>query len=420
MTSSMCGAPQYGAPQPDLQQRLAVYMQNKNQDSHDSTVAPSSVIDLSAPVERQPRGLHTTRAIGLVVFVAVSLLMSVVLVALLRHSDGLLVGAMAPVIDAFRRLGAALVAISLALAGATALCAVAWREHWLGRRRVAQSRAQASATHKSRDHFLSMVSHEMLSPIQVILSCVEIFDSKERLETSDPMWLRLKIATGSMHSQVSDLIDFARLSVGRMEIREALFKPVAVVEAVLDEYEGALIEKNLVVIWEPDSSLNTTVVSDPKRVRQILTNLYSNGIKYTPRGTITVTARVDPHAGELCIDVADTGLGMMLDQVQMIFEPYVRLPQAHHEAEGLGIGLSVVKTLVTAMRGEIRVQTRLGEGSTFSVRLPIKVDSHELDFELIDSKQRFTKTSGASGERHSGAQQSVAALCEPSVSRLSG
>lgn len=262
--------------------------------------------------------------------------------------------------------------VLMAIAFATAVVALKMRRD--SERRERQARQNTEAVLRSRDHFLGMVTHELLSPIQVILGCLEVMEARRTLDPRDPVWSRLKLAVRSMNGQVSDLVDFARLAAGRMELRQKRFKPRGLIEAVLEEQEGKLIDKGLDVQWDPDPSLEHTVVGDPKRIRQVLTNLYTNAIKYTNRGGITIEASA--HGKALHFAVTDTGIGIPANQLQRIFEPYTRLSE--DSAEGTGVGLSVVRSLVEAMGGSISVESRVGEGSTFRVVVPVAADSPDV------------------------------------------
>lgn len=265
------------------------------------------------------------------------------------------------------RLNGALYVLLAAIG--TALCAL-----WCGWRLAERERAarlRAEEANRARGKFLGVVSHELLSPLQVICASVEILEA--RLPPGiDPALPRLKAAAQSLRSQVSDLVDVARLNAGRLVIRPRLFRPLHVIESVLLEHETFLVQKGLEIDWEPDPSLDENVLADARRIRQILSNIYSNAIRYTHRGVITLDARIDLERGLLLIELRDTGIGIDAKDIARIWKPYERMEPAREMAEGVGLGLSVVQSLVAAMQGSVTVESEPGQGSVFKLCLPVQ------------------------------------------------
>lgn len=243
---------------------------------------------------------------------------------------------------------------------------------WALRARQEQviARQQAEASERAKNEFIGMATHEVLSPIHVLLASLDTVRARGGISTEDPVFMRLDTAAKQVADQVGDMIDFAELTSGRMRIRHKRFVMEPLVDAVLEQFEGELIEKDLHVEWVVHPSLSDAIWSDPQRIRQILTNLYSNAIKYTERGTITLVIEVLQEPSELYIEVSDTGVGIQAEDMEAIFEPFSRLPSAP-DAKGHGLGLSVVRHLVTAMQGRASVKSEPGVGSTFIVELPV-------------------------------------------------
>lgn len=261
------------------------------------------------------------------------------------------------------------------------LCAVSaialtacWRWYDSSQReRHAKEQGEEALT--SRNRFLGMVSHELLSPVQVILSSMEILESRGGEIKKNPSFQRMRVAVRAMKSQVSDLVDFAKLSAGRLDIRPKPFVPYTLIDEVLQEYEGYLMQKDLEAEWDSHPSTEWRVIGDPRRIRQILANLYSNAIRYTEAGSITIEAFVDAKTKVLTMSVKDTGIGISAEDAEAIWRPYERVQGSRDMADGSGLGLAVVRSLVATMNGRIHLQSKPGEGSTFTVEIPVEIEA---------------------------------------------
>ena len=234
--------------------------------------------------------------------------------------------------------------------------------------------AQREAVKASQDKakFLGMLSHELLTPLQTILSTLGLIESRGSVQVSEPTFIRLKESVRVLRGRMSDLVDFAKLSVGQLELRVRGFTPVRLLTMLIDDYTEALLEKNLDLHWDPSDDLSNRVYSDPTRIRQILENILSNAIKYTDRGGITLNASV--VEGPLFrVEISDSGTGISDEQLPHIFDPFYRVKDAAHMAVGSGLGLAVVRSLVDMLHGRIEVHSELGKGSSFVVEIPLSL-----------------------------------------------
>ena len=188
---------------------------------------------------------------------------------------------------------------------------------------------------------------------------------------ADPAFARLKESTRSLRGRISDLVDFAKMSSGRLETRIRGFQLDKLMDTALRDVEEALALRNLDVHWEAGPELGQRIYSDPARLRQVIDNLLTNAIKYTERGGISINAALRRDAGLLRIEISDTGVGIDPDEMSRLFEPFYRSPQTAGMAEGSGLGLAVVRSLVDLMGGTIRVDSRVGQGTAVTVEVPI-------------------------------------------------
>jgi signal transduction histidine kinase len=223
--------------------------------------------------------------------------------------------------------------------------------------------------YKLQSEFLSMVSHELRSPLHSILGYTELVledggfapQTRSNVET---------IALGAQRllSLINDILDFSKLKAGHMEARLSEFDLRPVLEGVTNDARALVRRPELqVVLNAPNVPLS--VHSDEARVRQILTNLLSNAVKFTDRGKVSLRAGL--VSGGVELEVSDTGIGIPSDQIGIIFEPFRQASAASDRAGGgTGLGLAIVARLVKLLGGRIDVQSEPGMGTHFIVFLP--------------------------------------------------
>jgi signal transduction histidine kinase/ActR/RegA family two-component response regulator len=246
-------------------------------------------------------------------------------------------------------------------------------------------RARAETADREKGRFLGMLSHELLTPLQSIWSTIDVIESRGRVDAADASFRRLKEATRSLRGRISDLLDFAKMSSGRLETRIRAFQLDKLIDTALRDVEEALAERNLDVHWEAGPELAQRIYSDPARLRQVLDNLLTNAIKYTERGGISIAAQLLPQAGLMRIEISDTGVGIDAAAMARLYEPFYRSPLTAAMAEGSGLGLAVVRSLVDLMGGTIRFESTVGQGTVATVEVPIAEGSDGL---VVDAPAR--------------------------------
>ena len=273
---------------------------------------------------------------------------------------------------------AAVVALLVLVLGMAVQWLLVARRERVIRRRAEQlagvaetERAKADSVARDKARFLGMLGHELLTPLQSIWSTMDLIESRGRVDAADPAFTRLKESARSLRGRISDLVDFAKMSSGRLETRIRGFQLDKLVDTALRGVEEALALHNLDVHWEAGPELSQRIYSDPARLRQVIDNLLTNAIKYTERGGITIHAELHHDKGMLSVEISDTGVGIHPEAMSRLFEPFYRSPQTAGMAEGSGLGLAVVRSLVDLMGGSIRVDSTLGQGTAVTVQVPI-------------------------------------------------
>lgn len=226
-----------------------------------------------------------------------------------------------------------------------------------------------------KDEFMSHVSHELRSPLTAIhqFSTILMDDLAGPLgpEQKDAVRVILR-NVGQLEAMIEDLLEITRMQTGKLAIEQQSVLPSEVVADAIDTTCGPAGLKRVRLLSEVEEDL-PTAYADPVRTRQILINLISNAVKFTPAdGTVTVRVGFDNDPAFLRFEVEDTGCGLTPENTERIFERLYQVREAAHAGrKGLGLGLFICKELVNRQGGRIGVTSALGEGSTFSFTLPV-------------------------------------------------
>ena len=220
----------------------------------------------------------------------------------------------------------------------------------------------------AREKLMLAITHDFKAPLGSIMGYTELLSRLTEDERQRFYLDNMKSSSEHLLKLVSDLLDFHRLDLNKAEVNRVTFNPSQLFDEIYVSFEPLTDAKGLALQCHVAPELNGRYISDPLRLRQIVNNLLSNAVKFTQKGEISLTAGYD--SSKLTIAIADTGKGMALEDRERIFQEFTRLSGAQGE-EGFGLGLSIVKKLVTLLEGTIDVQSTLGKGSCFTVTLPL-------------------------------------------------
>jgi signal transduction histidine kinase len=256
------------------------------------------------------------------------------------------------------------------LAGAVLFCVVSAALFEMQRRALFKSnrllRLQNAELDRARRHqtqFLNTVSHELRSPVNSVLGFVELIEQREA-QLHDKSRSNLRRITESSHrllSFINDLLDLSKAEAGCMELRPSVFDLMVVVHEVAEA--SRVLTRNRELSVEAHGPPQLFVRSDALRVRQILTNLASNAVKFTEQGVVSVRVLVDQG---VTIEVSDTGPGIPPESRSVIFEAFRQLGES---SGGTGLGLNIVQRLTELLGGRVELESEVGRGSTFRVHL---------------------------------------------------
>lgn len=242
------------------------------------------------------------------------------------------------------------------------------------------ARDQALEASRLKSQLLANVSHELRTPLGAILGFAEMLRGGFYGQVNDEQRSTINkiIETNQdLTGLVAELLDQAQLEAGKLKLNDQPFEPGNLLLDVIDRLSILAEEKGLALVHKIDPALPITLVGDSSRLQQILMNLVGNAIKFTVKGTVTVSASWISD-GEWALAVEDTGPGIPPEAQEYIFEPFRQVDGSITRVhEGSGLGLSIVKQLVTLMNGRVSLTSELGQGSRITVALPIVRPSEE-------------------------------------------
>lgn len=256
--------------------------------------------------------------------------------------------------------------------------------------------AAADVSEKSQKQFFSSMSHDMRTPLNVIIGMAELGLRKDCSQEKMADYLQ-KISASSQQllTLINDILEMSRLEQGKIDLENSTFNLCDTLQTCVSPFQ--IQAKNEGKNFEVKIKVSSPIVcGDPARLTQILNNLISNAIKFTETGdsiTVSLSQVKKSRHGRYVFVVEDTGMGMSEEFLPRLFEPYEREKRfGSQRVAGTGLGMPIVKNLVSQMGGEITVDSTLGNGTRFSIMLPFSVSSEE---EVLEKEEAdFTELKG--------------------------
>ena len=272
--------------------------------------------------------------------------------------------------------------------------------------RLMEEKMRAESSNRAKSDFLANMSHEIRTPINAVLGMNEMILREDRRaqtcpeDSAPPVREALKNigiyaedvknAGHNLLAIINDILDFSKIEAGRIKLQETIYQFSSVLNDLSNMFFFKAQDKGLAFIMDVDESLPDRLRGDEVRIRQVLTNILSNAVKYTEQGSIRLTVRGEMQEDKrliLTAAVEDTGIGIRPEDEAKLFTRFERLDmQRNSTVEGTGLGLVITKRLLDMMGGSISVRSAYGVGSVFTVVIPQGIED---DAPIGDYKKRF-------------------------------
>ena len=242
---------------------------------------------------------------------------------------------------------------------------------------VQRQKKEIEDLHQVQKRFFSSMSHEIRTPVNAIIGLNEMTLREDVSDEVRENARNIEAASRTLLHTINEILDMSRLETGGMEIRKVDYRTVSMLSDIVNMIWMRAQEKGLEFLIRVDPALPVVLRGDEVRIRQVLLNVISNAVKYTHKGSVSLTiSGTTDQDGAFCAvyDVTDTGIGIREENIPYLFDAFQRVDEEHtHAIEGTGLGLSIVKQLLDLMEGSVTVTSEYGKGSSFRIFIPQEI-----------------------------------------------
>ncbi len=242
---------------------------------------------------------------------------------------------------------------------------------------LVEAKNKAEQANRMRGEFLANMSHEIRTPMNGILGMTELAMTTEDNQTQKEYLSLARDSASHLLHIINQILDFSKIEAGALELEELTVCPAQLVRHTVRSLEQLAQAKGVVLKVDNDSALPDLVWMDPVRVRQVLTNLVGNAIKFTEDGTVTVQTKIlpysEPNAVLMQLSVTDTGIGFDASRAEALFSPFTQADGSITRSfGGTGLGLAITRSLMQLMGGDVTAKSEQGQGACFTITLPLR------------------------------------------------
>ncbi|MDR1421855.1 MAG: response regulator [Coriobacteriales bacterium] len=238
-----------------------------------------------------------------------------------------------------------------------------------------KAKREAEQANAAKSDFLATISHEIRTPMNAIIGLAKMMHVTTLDERQTELLGKIEVSSNALLSLINDILDFSKIEAGKLELLCEYFDLGVFLHDLDSLFELMLLQKSLKLNSVFADDLPQVIYADAKRIRQIVTNIMNNAFKYTPSGWVDFSVRrCLTENGLACLrfDITDTGIGIKEEEIDRLFQAFEQLDVMRNKhIVGTGLGLAITRRLVEMMGGHVSVQSVYGEGSTFSIELPL-------------------------------------------------
>ena len=266
-----------------------------------------------------------------------------------------------------------------------------WQESVNTQLKTASDTAMAAS--KAKSQFLAQMSHEIRTPINAVLGMNEMILRESKTEEILDYANNIRSAGKTLLNLINSILDFSKIEDGKMEIVPVRYDTISLIDDLVNMTSERAKKKGLEFKTEIDPNLPNSLYGDDIRLRQVITNILTNAVKYTQEGSVTlsiISSEVDADTCNLQVNVKDTGIGIRPEDMDKLFQSFQRIDEERNRnIEGTGLGISIVQRLLDMMGSKLEVASEYGKGSTFSFKITQKIIDKT---PLGDYNEHHTKT----------------------------
>ncbi len=254
-------------------------------------------------------------------------------------------------------------------------------------KRLTELKTIADEANATKSDFLANMSHEIRTPMSAIIGFTEILLSTHINAIQRDYLEMIEISANSLLDIINDILDFSKQESGKFTINPSCFNIRKNITSIIHTYSIQSLKKGVELLYQIDDSIPEFIIADSTRLRQVIINLISNGIKFTDQGSVFLRVQkvVKNNVAMLHCSVEDTGLGISPEKMSMLFEKFTQIENKNTKKyKGSGLGLVICKSLVELMGGTIHVSSQLSQGSTFSFEIPLIEDTTTQNNDVLE------------------------------------